>query len=82
MNGQSSVLLNAGCGHRIGQQRPASQWHRAKEILIRALDLIGDWQERVTERHRLMTLDDRALGDLGLNRGSADAEACKPFWRA
>jgi uncharacterized protein YjiS (DUF1127 family) len=81
MNGQSSVLLNAGCGHRIGQRHPASLWHHAKEILIHALDAVGDWQERAAERHRLMTLDERALGDLGLNRDSVDAEASKPFWR-
>jgi len=81
MNGQSSVLLNPGCGHLIGRQRPASSWHHAKEILIHALDALGDWQERAAERRALMTLDDRALHDLGLNRGSADAEASKPFWR-
>ena len=81
MNGQSSVLLNTGCEHQIGQQRPASFWLNAQEILIHALDAVGAWQERAAERHALMTLDERALGDLGLTRNSADAEASKPFWR-
>jgi uncharacterized protein YjiS (DUF1127 family) len=81
MNGQSSVLPNPGFGHRIGRQLPASPWNHAKEILIHALDALGDWQVRAAERRTLMTLDDRALHDLGMNRGSADAEASKPFWR-
>jgi len=81
MNVQSSVLLNTGCGHRIGNQRPASAWHHAKEILIYSLDRVGEWQQRSAERRMLMTLDERVLGDLGLNRDSVDAEASKPFWR-
>ena len=81
MNGQSSVLLNPGCGHLIGRQRPASSWHHAKAILIQTLDRVGDWHQRAAERRMLMTLDDRVLGDLGLNRDSVDAEASKPFWK-
>lgn len=81
MNAQSSVLLHAECGHRIGTQRPASPWRNAKEILIQALDRVGDWHQRAAERRMLMTLDARVLGDLGLNRDSVDAEASKPFWR-
>lgn len=81
MSVQSSVLMSAGCGHRIWKQHPASVWHHTKEILIRAFDRIGDWQQRSAERRMLMTLDDRVLGDLGLSRDSVDAEASKPFWK-
>jgi len=81
MNVQSSVLLHAECEHRIGQQLPASLWRSAKEILILALDRVGDWHQRAAERRMLMRLDDRVLGDLGLNRDSVDAEASKPFWK-
>ena len=81
MNVQSSVLLSAECGHRTWKLRPASAWRHAKEILIHTSDRIGDWQQRSAERRMLMTLDERVLGDLGLSRDSADAEASKPFWQ-
>jgi uncharacterized protein YjiS (DUF1127 family) len=42
---------------------------------------VGAWQQRSAERRMLMTLDERVLGDLGLNRDSVDAEASKPFWK-
>lgn len=54
----------------------------AQEFLISAFERIGDWQERIGQRRRLMTLDARMLHDLGLCRDDAIAEAAKPFWKA
>ena len=81
MTAQSSVLLNADCGLRTEQEPATSLWCRTQEIFIRTLDRLGEWQQRAAERRMLMTLDDRVLGDLGLNRDSVDAEASKPFWK-
>ena len=46
----------------------------------RLADAMFAWQERIDERHRLMTLDDRALQDVGLSRADVEKEAEKPFW--
>lgn len=39
------------------------------------------WQDRARERADLMTLDDRALKDIGLTRCDVAEIAHKPFWR-
>jgi uncharacterized protein YjiS (DUF1127 family) len=39
------------------------------------------WQDRARERANLMTLDDRALKDIGLTRCDVAEIAQKPFWR-
>lgn len=46
-----------------------------------ALQLIGRWHARRSERQRLLRLDDSALKDLGLSRADAYREGLKPFWR-
>ncbi len=40
------------------------------------------WQQRVSERAALASLDDRFLKDMGLTRADAEREYGKPFWRA
>lgn len=47
-----------------------------------AFATLCDWQERALMRHRLASLDDRMLDDMGLTRAAVEAEAAKPFWRA
>lgn len=54
----------------------------AQDFLISAFERIGDWQERIGQRRRLMMMDERMLHDLGLCRDDAIAEAAKPFWKA
>ncbi|MCU0894971.1 MAG: DUF1127 domain-containing protein [Rhodospirillales bacterium] len=53
----------------------------AQEFLISAFERLGDWQERIGQRRRLMMMDERMLHDLGLCRDDAIAEAAKPFWK-
>lgn len=53
----------------------------AQDLLIRALDTVFTWQDRISGRRRLGTLDERLLHDIGVDRASADVEALKPFWR-
>lgn len=55
-------------------------WVRAQEMLIRTVDALGAWQERVRDRRRLATLDDQMLRDIGVDRATAIHEAAKPFW--
>ena len=38
------------------------------------------WQKRARERHRLASLDDRMLRDVGLSRVDTEREWRKPFW--
>ena len=39
------------------------------------------WQERARERSHLLSLDDRALKDIGLSRCDVAEIADHPFWR-
>src|SRR5690606_2739603 len=50
-------------------------------LLIRVANRLADWQDRQAGRRLLMTLDDRALKDAGIDRAAADEEYRKPFWR-
>jgi uncharacterized protein YjiS (DUF1127 family) len=39
------------------------------------------WQRRYNDRLRLVAMDDRLLGDIGISREQAAVETQKPFWR-
>ena len=52
-----------------------------RPLLIRVADRLADWQDRRAGRRFLMTLDERALKDIGLDRSAAEEEYRKPFWR-
>lgn len=62
-------------------QLGARQLQHGKGILIRLLDTLAEWQERTAARRQLLSFDDRMLHDIGLDRGTAESEAAKPFWR-
>jgi len=50
--------------------------------VITAFGRLADWQSRASQRHHLASLDQRALGDLGLARADVEQEIRKPFWTA
>lgn len=50
-------------------------------IVVRTLDKLLAWQDRASERRRLMELNDHELADMGLDRATVIGEADKPFWR-
>ena len=50
-------------------------------LVRRVADRLEEWQDRRDGRRRLMTLDDRALRDIGISRYDAEQEYRKPFWR-
>jgi uncharacterized protein YjiS (DUF1127 family) len=45
------------------------------------MHLVALWLRRSRTRPRLWTLSDHELRDLGLERGTADREALRPFWK-
>jgi uncharacterized protein YjiS (DUF1127 family) len=55
--------------------------HAAGAALLRPLETVILWQERVRERRQLLQMSDRLLKDIGLTRVDAMIEADKPFWR-
>lgn len=69
------------------ERAPAAAGHPALGTILaslprRLLDALLLWQERLRQRHSLMTLDDGLLKDLGISRLDAQREFDKPFWRA
>ncbi len=80
-----NVLMARGCegvlGHATPRFRSRTRFVSAREIFIRAFDVLGDWQDRTHERRQLMGMSERGLHDLGLTRDGIDAEATKPFWK-
>ena len=49
--------------------------------LVMLVDQLIIWIERARSRHALGCLDDRMMGDIGIDRGAIQAEIQKPFWR-
>lgn len=41
---------------------------------------IWAWSEVRRQRRQLLTLDERALQDIGISRADAEREAARPFW--
>jgi uncharacterized protein YjiS (DUF1127 family) len=48
---------------------------------LRAATGLLVWQERQRDRHRLASLDDRLLRDVGLSRADVEGEISKRFWQ-
>ena len=66
-------IARAASPRRFGRTRIAGTiWH-----LISILDLAFEVRR---ERRILLGMDDRALKDIGFNRGDAYAEAHRSFW--
>ncbi len=55
---------------------------RASRFMVATVEMLDQWQERGDQRRRLRSLSERTLKDLALSRCDAEAEGCKPFWRA
>ncbi len=62
--------------------RPVARRGAAQPSLLgRAVEVLATWRERHRQRAQLLQLDDHLLRDIGLNRGEAEAEWHKGFWR-
>ena len=63
---------------------PASVGQRIYSLLAHGRDTLHTWQQRRRERHYLrclLSVDDRLLADMGLNRFAVAWEAQRPFWK-
>jgi uncharacterized protein YjiS (DUF1127 family) len=52
-----------------------------RPVLMVLVDLLIGAIERARSRRILRLLDDRMLRDIGIDRGTAQYESDKPFWR-
>lgn len=52
-----------------------------RPVLTVLADLVIGWIACARSRRLLRRLDDRMLRDIGLDRGAAQYESDKPFWR-
>ncbi len=50
--------------------------------ILKAMETLALWRERAVQRRQLSALDAHQLKDIGIDRGRANFEAAKPFWRA
>lgn len=82
MNRAAALHNDRMQGQTTGSSSGRHPLGRAQEMLIFVFDKLGDWQERVVQRRRLMALDARMLHDIGMCRTSAMDEAGKPFWKS
>ena len=57
-----------------------SWWARLSKAMVRVLDRIADYQDQAQSRRELLSLDDRALRDLGIDRSTAHYLSKVPFW--
>jgi uncharacterized protein YjiS (DUF1127 family) len=72
----------------VGWESPAQRhglvtarfWRIIRSLLARSLDALHTWQQRSRERHDLLSLSERLLGDIGISRAAIEQDACKPFW--
>lgn len=49
-------------------------------VVVRVLDRVLLWRERVRSRRALLTLDERMLRDIGIDPATAAREGGRPFW--
>lgn len=63
--------------HDAGFTRAA----QPRPVLVGLADRLMGWVERVRSRRTLGLMDDRMLRDIGIDRGTANQEIHKPFWR-
>jgi uncharacterized protein YjiS (DUF1127 family) len=52
-----------------------------RPVLTILIDLVIGSIERARSRRVLRLMDDRMLRDIGIDRGAAQYESDKPFWR-
>ncbi len=57
-------------------------YRRVCRFMMVASENLMTWQDRIEQRRRLRSCGERTLKDLALSRCDAEAEGCKPFWRA
>ena len=71
--------------HSINEESSFEASERLQFAVSRWLDtnaeVLQEWRNRARGRHELLVMEDHRLDDIGIDRGEADAEAAKPFWK-
>lgn len=79
---QSPTAIMRGWQPRRREPRPKRRWWGPfSERMAAFFDRVAEWQERAKSRHALLTLDDRALRDIGIDRATARHLGSLPSWR-
>jgi uncharacterized protein YjiS (DUF1127 family) len=60
--------------------RPDTLWSAARRQLLACGERVLTWHERARQRRALLQLSDDMLGDIGISRAQALAEAHKVWW--
>lgn len=67
---------------RRSEELPARRWWaRVSGVLIALFDKADEWHDRAKSRRALLSMDDHALRDIGVDQATADYEGNLPFWR-
>jgi uncharacterized protein YjiS (DUF1127 family) len=63
--------------------RPVGSRRRSTIVMLATglWQLLGVGYQRAQQRHRLLSLSDHQLRDIGLHRWEVELEVKKPFWR-
>jgi uncharacterized protein YjiS (DUF1127 family) len=54
----------------------------AARFALHLSNLLDAWSERRRQRRALLEVSEHMLKDIGIGRGEAYREGCKPFWRS
>lgn len=65
----------------VRQEFPRLVAKRIATLIVDAAAVLLAWQDRARDRHRLASLDDRLLRDIGLSRADVEGEISKHFWQ-
>ena len=76
--GLAEVGLSPVLGAPVPSVGPRADWGSA---MRRVWAVLAYWLDRSRQRHRLLSLDDRMLSDIGISRADAEWEYRKWFWQ-
>jgi uncharacterized protein YjiS (DUF1127 family) len=81
----SPAVLRLRADRRGRASKPAGRTARFRAVLggvlVRLVEGIVSWDERVRDRRRLASLDDRTLRDIGIDRAAVENDSTTGFWR-
>lgn len=72
----NTKLITAGSA----AAKPVRALAKVRRFVVKCLQIIVVWQDRVEQRHALSELNERMLKDIGVSNVDAYKEARKPFW--
>lgn len=78
----SPTSILRGWQPRQSEELSAPRWWPGISGVLAALfDHVAEWHQRAKSRRALLSMDDHALRDIGVDQATADYEGNLPFWR-